>query len=208
VREGNHSVDLSVAYVPRQRLNTFLELTGDYRDIDLAAGWAPQNSEHERVGGAGSVLGNGFLERLEHRQQYKLNGLREYKFGQHEFTLFGGAYYGFSFVPGLNPINISVANDTVGNRQLDRTHNSMGVATDTWSVAENQQLVLSAFFREYGLTLRSNFSPDFTQQPFIGGLIQQSEERTVVGGGPLYTNKVRPWLTLLAGMDLRRAIWI
>jgi hypothetical protein len=204
VREGNHSVDLSAAYVPRQRLNTFLELTGDYRDIDLAAGWAPRSPNTNGWVALEASYGNGFLERLEHRQQYKLNGLREYKLGRHDLTLFGATYYGFSFVPGLIPINIPVANDTVDNRQLDRTHNFMGVATDTWSLTKNQQLVLSAFFREYGLTLRSNFSPDFSQQPFIGGLIQQSEERKVVGGGPLYTNKVRPWLTLLAGMDLRR----
>jgi len=87
---------------------------------------------------------------------------------------------------------------------MDRTHNFMGVATDTWSLSDKQQLVLSAFFRQYALTLRSNFSPDYTQQPFIGGLIQQSENRTVVGGGPLYTSRIRTWITLLAGMDLRR----
>ena len=41
-------------------------------------------------------FGNGFLERLEHRQQYELNGLRQFVLGRHELTLFGIGYYGFS----------------------------------------------------------------------------------------------------------------
>src|SRR6202050_5093910 len=45
VREGNHSVDLAAAYVPRQRLDNFIELTGDYRDIDLVAGWSPSDPD-------------------------------------------------------------------------------------------------------------------------------------------------------------------
>jgi hypothetical protein len=38
VRQGNHSVDLAATYVPRPRLNSFVQLTGDYRDADLMAG--------------------------------------------------------------------------------------------------------------------------------------------------------------------------
>jgi Carboxypeptidase regulatory-like domain len=204
VREGNHSVDLAAAYVPRQRLDDFVELTGDYRDSDLVAGWSPSNPDTNGWIAAEASFGNGYLERLEHRQQYKLNGFREFKPGRHDITLFGVGYYGFSFVPGLIPINIPVNNDTVDNRQLDRTNTSILVATDTWSLSPQSQFTFSGFFREYSLVLRSNFSPDFTQQPFIGGLIQQSEFRTVVGGGPLYTQKVRPWLSILAGTDLRR----
>lgn len=202
VREGNNSVDLSAAYLPRQAMTGFLELTGDYRDIDVVAGWSPRKANGWVA--LEAAYGNGFLERLEHRQQYKLNGYREFKLGKHDVTLFGAAYYGFSFVPGLIPINTFVANDTVDNRQLDWTHNFMAVATDTWNVSDKQQLTFAGFFREYGLTLRSNFSPDYTQQPYIGGLIQQSESRTVVGGGLLYTRRIRPWISLLAGTDLRR----
>ena len=204
VREGNHSIDLAASYIPRQRLDSFVELTGDDRDVDLVLGWSPRNPATNGWVAAEAAYGNGFLERLEHRQQYKLNGFRELKFGHHDVTLFGVGYYGFSFVPGLIPINIPVPNDTVDNRQLDRTQTSILVASDTWSLSEQKQLTFSGFFREYGLTLRSNFSPDFTQQPFIGGLIQQSEFRAVVGGGPLYTQKIRRWLTILAGTDFRR----
>lgn len=204
VREGNHSIDLATAYIPRQRLNSFISLTGDYRDIDLVAAWAPRNPDTNAWVAMEASYGNGFLERLEHRQQYKLNGYRAFKLGRHDLTLFGTAYYGFSFVPGLIPVNIYVPNDTVDNRQLDRTHNFLALATDTWSLSNSRQFTFSGFFREYGLVLRSNFSPDFTEQPYIGGLIQQSEERTVVGGGPLYTQRIRPWLSVLAGMDLRR----
>jgi carboxypeptidase family protein len=204
VREGNHSVDLAAAYIPRQRLHNFVEVTGGYRDIDIAAGWSPTNPGTNGWIAAEASYGNGYLDRLEHRQQYKLNGFREFKSGHHDLTLFGVGYYGFSFIPGLIPVNIRVNNDTVDNRQLERTNTSIIVATDTWSLAPLSQLTLSCFFREYSLVLRSNFDPDFAQQPFIGGLIEQSEFRTVVGGGPLFTQKIRPWLGILAGVDLRR----
>ena len=52
-------------------------------------------------------FGNGFLARPEHRQQYKLNGSREFKLGSHDLTLFGAGYYGFSYLPGLIPIGVS-----------------------------------------------------------------------------------------------------
>jgi len=204
VREGNHSVDLAATYVPRERLDDFVELTGDYRDADLVVGWSPRNPSINGFIAAEASFGNGFLDRLEHRQQYKLNGLREFKFGRHILTIFGVGYYGFSFVPGLIPIDIRVPNDTVDNRQLERTNTSIAIASDTWSIADDEQLTLSGFFREYSLTLRSNFGPDFTKEPSLGGLIQQSEFRTVAGGGPLYVQKIRPWLSVLAGADLRR----
>jgi len=204
VREGNHSIDLAATYVPRRHLDNFVELTGDYRDIDLVAGWGSRNPNTNAWLTVEASYGNGFLERLEHRKQYKLNGFREFKFGRHNLTLFGGGYYGFSFVPGLIPINTFIPNDTVDDRQLDRTHNFMAVVTDTWNIDDKRQLTFSGFVREYALTLRSNFNPDYSEQPLIGGLIQQSESRTGVGACPLYTHEIRPWITLLAGMDFRR----
>ncbi len=45
VREGNNSVDLAATYIPRQRFKDFVQLTGDYRDVDLMAGWSPENPE-------------------------------------------------------------------------------------------------------------------------------------------------------------------
>lgn len=81
VREGNHSIDLTATYVPRRRFNDFVQLTGDYRDIDLMAGWSPENPQTNAWIAGEVSFGNGFLERLEHRQQYKLNGLREFKLG-------------------------------------------------------------------------------------------------------------------------------
>lgn len=39
---------------------------------------------------------------------------------------------------------------------------------------------------------------------FNFGLIQQSETRNVFGGQALYTQSVRSWLAVLAGLDLRR----
>src|SRR6202789_1166199 len=205
VREGNHAVDLAATYVPRERLGDFIELTGDYRDIDLVAAWSPPNPETNGFVAVELSYGNGFLERLEHRQQYKGNAFRQFKFGRHELTFFGVAYYGFSYVPGLIPINTFVPDDTVDRRQRDRTHTSIFVASDTWRINDQAQLTTSGFFRPYSLSLRSNFQPDFTQSlEFPGGLIQQSEFRTVAGGGLVYVVKIRPWISLLTGLDLRR----
>jgi hypothetical protein len=195
VREGNNSVDLAASYVPRQRVSSFLQLTGDYRDADLMAGWNSPNPQTNAWIAAELSFGNGFLERLEHRQQYKLNGLRQFNLSNHQLTLFGIGYYGFSYVPGLIPINVPVPGDTIDNRQLDITHTVILVATDNWKLSEQRQFSISGFYRNYALTLRSNFGD---------GLIQQSETRNIFGGEATYIQSVRRWLALLAGVDLRR----
>lgn len=195
VREGNNAVNLAATYELRGRLNRFAQFTGDNRDFDLVAGWGPKNpATHAWLALEGS-FGNGFLRRLEHRQQYKLNGFREFKMGNHDLSLFGIGYYGFSRIPGLIPIDVPVPDDTVDNRQLDRTHTTLFVASDTWQLKDSRQLIFSGFFQTYGLTLRSNFGD---------GLIQQSEFRTAAGGEALYIQRIRPGLSLLAGIDLRR----
>jgi Carboxypeptidase regulatory-like domain len=195
VREGNNSVDLAAAYLPRWRAPAFLQLTGDYRDGDVMAGWNSSDPQTNAWIAAEASFGNGFLERLEHRQQYKLNGLRQFNFGRHQLTLFGIGYYGFSYVPGLIPIDIPVPGDTIDNRQLEITHNVLLVATDNWKLSDQRQFSFSYFYRNYALTLRSNFGD---------GLIQQSETRNIFGGEALYVQSVRPWLAVLAGVDLRR----
>lgn len=195
VRQGNHSVDLAAAYVPRPRLSSFVQVTADYRDADLMAGWSARNPATNAWVAVEVSFGNGFLNRLEHRQQYKLNGLRQFDIGKHQLTLFGIGYYGFSHIPGLIPIDVPVPGDTIDARQLDRTHNWLAVATDNWKLSDQRQLSFSAFFRNYALTLRSNFGD---------GLIQQSESRDVLGGETSYIQSVRPRLSLLAGVDLRQ----
>jgi hypothetical protein len=195
VREGNNAVDLAVDYVPRKRLGSFLQLTGDYRDADLMAGWGSSDPHRDEWIAMEASFGNGLLARVEHRQQYKLNGRRRFDFGRHQLTLFAVGYYGFSYVPGLIPISVPVPGDTIDNRQLDATHNALLVANDNWKLDEQRQLSFSGFFRNYALTLRSNFA---------AGLIQQSETRNVFGGEAMYTQSIRPWLAVLAGVDLSR----
>jgi hypothetical protein len=195
VREGNNAVDLAANYVPRRRLLSFVQLTGDYRDGDLMAGWSSSKPHTYEWIALEVSAGNGFLERLEHRQQYKLNGERQFNFGRHQLTLFGIGYYGSSYVPGLIPIAVPVAGDTIDNRQLDYTHSALVVASDNWKLNQQRQFSFSGFFRNYALTLRSNFGD---------GLIQQSEKRNVFGGEATYIQSVRPWLAVLAGVDLRR----
>ena len=101
VRQGNHSVNLAAVYGLRSHLDPFVTVTGDYRDIDVVSGFSPSPESFVAIEAS---YGNGFLKRLEHRQQYKLNGQRIFRLGNHQLTLLGIGYYGFSYVPGLVPI--------------------------------------------------------------------------------------------------------
>jgi len=195
VREGNHAVNLAAAYLPRPRVEPVIQLTADHRDIDLASGWSPSNPNTNAWVGIEAAYGNGYLNRLEHRRQFKFNAYRSIKSGRHDLTLFGIGYYGFSDIPGLVPRDVLVPGDTIDPRQSDRTHTAIFVATDSWQITGRQQIQLSVFFRTYSLQLRSNFGD---------GLIQQSEFRTVVGGNTTYLHRFRPEISVLAGFDLRR----
>src|ERR1700685_4207862 len=200
VREGNHSVNLAATYGLRSRLDPVITVTGDYRDIDVVAGLSP--SPRSWLAFEASY-GNGFLDRLEHRQQYKFNGERVFQTGQHQLTLFGIGYYGFSYVPGLVPIfspNSADANfpnygDTIDPRQKDQTHTALVALNDVWQFSGSQQLQLSGFFRTYNLSLFSDFGQ---------GLIRQSEFRTVAGASMNYVNKIAEYLSLLGGFDYNR----
>jgi len=195
VREGDHSVDLAATYQLRPRFNPFAQITADYHDVDLVGGWSPGDPAlHEGIA-LDASFGNGFLERLEHRHQYKLNGFREIKTGRHDVSVFGIGYYGFSRIPGLIPIDVTVPDDTVDYRQLDRTHTALAVLSDAWQLNSATQLLLGGFFRDYDLTLQSNFGD---------GLIQQRENRTVAGGEGAYLARLGQGVSVLAGVDLRR----
>jgi hypothetical protein len=200
VRQGNHSVNLAATYGLHSRLDPFVTLTADYRDIDLVSGFSPSADSWIALEGS---YGNGFLDRLEHRQQYKFNAERLFLLGEHKLTLFGIGYYGFSYVPGLVPLfppnandaNVPNLGDTIDPRQKDQTHTAFVAANDVWRLSENQQLQLSGFFRTYNLSLFSDFGQ---------GLIRQSEFRTVAGASADYVNKLAEYLSLLAGFDYSR----
>jgi hypothetical protein len=192
VREGNHSQNLSATYGLRSQFDPFFTVTGDYRDLDVVAGFNPD--AHSWILAQASY-GNGFLERLEHRKQFKVNGFRVFEFGNHKLTLFGTGYYGFSFVPGLVPLGISVPDDTIDPRQKDQTHTAEIVLNDVWRLSGSQQLQLSGLFHTYNLALFSDFGD---------GLIRQSEFRTVTGSNVTYLNKFGDFLSLLAGLDYQR----
>ena len=200
VREGNHSVDLAATYGLRSRLDPFITVTGDYRDLDVVAGLSPSPQSWMAFSAS---YGNGFLDRLEHRQQYKFNGERMFQVGQHRLTLFGIGYYGFSYVPGLVPIlatnsadaHVTNYGDTIDPRQKDQTHTALVALNDVWQLTGSQQLQLSGFFRTYNLSLFSDFGQ---------GLIRQSEFRTVAGASANYLNKLSEYLSLLGGFDYVR----
>jgi hypothetical protein len=200
VREGNHAVNLAATYGLRSSLDPFLTVTGDYRDISVVTGFSP--SPHSFVA-LSAAYGNGFLDRLEHRQQYKFNGQRIFHTDTHTVTVLGIGYYGVSYVPGLVPIYTTNAydadspglGDTIDPRQHDQTHTALVAVNDVWQLSGSQQLQLSSFFRTYNLSLFSNFGQ---------GLIRQSEFRTVAGGSANYVNKLSEYFSLLAGLDYNR----
>ncbi len=195
VREGNHAENLSAIYELRSRLEPFVTITGDYRDGDVVAGWSPEGPETKAWVAIEAAYGNGFLDRLEHRQQFKINGYRIWNLGNHEVTLFGIGYYGFSYVPGLVPLGIPNLRDTIDSRQRDQTHTGELAVNDNWHFSPTQNLQLSSAFRTYNLSLYSNFGD---------GLIRQSEFRTVTSGNATYIKRISDSISLMAGVDYQR----
>jgi hypothetical protein len=192
VLQGNHAVNLAAIYGFRSHLDPFFTVTGDERDIDVVTGFSPSPGSFLAIEAS---YGNGFLKRLEHRQQYKLNGQRVFRLGNHQLTLLGIGYYGFSYVPGLVPIFSPNPDDTIDPRQKDQTHTSLVALNDLWQIRGNQQLQVSGFFRTYNLALYSDFGQ---------GLIRQSEFRTATGQSTNYVNKLAESLSLLFGLDYQR----
>jgi hypothetical protein len=202
VREGNHALNLATTYGLREHLDPFLTLTGDDRDITGTAGLSPSLRSWVAIEGS---FGNGFLDRLEHRKQVKINGGAVFLAGRHTLTLLGIGYYGFSYVAGLSPIyGFNAADaaagwkqypDTIDSRQKDQTHTAMLALNDVWKLSENEELQLSGFFRTYNLSLDSDFGD---------GLIRQSEFRTVTGASAAYRRRFSKFFTLLAGTDYQR----
>ena len=193
VLEGNHALNLAAVYSPRLQLKRFLTVTGDYRDLDLTAGFGSSDPTRKEWLALEVSYGNGLLKRLEHRQQYKWNAMRIYDPGQHEITLFSAGYYGSSREGNLVPIGLgSVLNDTLDPRQRDQTHTALLAADDRWHVGVSDELSFSAHLRTYNLSLFSNFGE---------GLIRQSEFRTVEGAQARETHTFAEWLQVMAGFD-------
>ena len=195
VRQGNNAINMAATFGLRERFQPFVRLTGDSRNANLVAGWSPTNPDSRGWIVAEASYGNGYLRRLEHRKQYKLNALRAVRVGNHEITLFGLAYYGFSFLPGLSPIEIRVPDDTVDRRQLEKANSGILAVNDTWRIDDNRQVQFSGYFRVYGLDVRSNFGE---------GFIRQTEFRTASGGSTLYAHKFNRRLSVLTGIEYRR----
>lgn len=195
VLEGNHALNLGARYRLHPQIDRFVEVTADYRDLDVVAAVAPVNPTAHTWLAVEAAYGNGLLDRLEHRQQYKFNAFRGWQQGSHTLSLFTLGYYGTSYIPGLVPIGVSGLEDTIDPRQKAQTHTAEFAANDEWHDSSSGELNLSAFFRSYNLALYSNFGD---------GLIRQSEFRTVAGGNATYIRRVREFFHLLAGADYLR----
>jgi hypothetical protein len=200
VLEGNHSVNLAAAYGLRDTLQPLAALTGDPRNLDAVFAWPA--SRHGFLA-LEANYGNGYLSRLEHRQQYKFNAQRLIDAGPHRITLAGFAYYASSYLPGLMPTDSQAAlgplyrnwGDTIDPHQREQTHTTLFAANDVWTPTRSQKLQFSGFFRTYNLSLYSDFG---------AGLIRQSEFRTVAGANAQYLAELPGSLSLLAGLDFQR----
>jgi hypothetical protein len=193
VLEGNHAMNLAATYGPRSQLNRFVTLTGDSRDVDLTAGFAPQDPARKEWVAIEANYGDGLMKRLEHRKQFKWNALRIFDPGKHEITLYSLGYWGKSREGNLVPIGHGFdLGDTVDPRQFDQTHSSIQAIDDVWHLRPNDEVAFSGFFRTYNLALYSNFGE---------GLIRQSEFRTVEGVEARETHSFYNWLQGMAGLD-------
>jgi hypothetical protein len=202
VREGNHALNLAATYGLRSHLAPFFSLTGDARDLTATAGMSPSKDSWAAMEGS---YGDGFLDRLEHRKQFKLNGGQVAHAGGHTLTLLGIGYFGTGYQAGLRPIfgfnavdaaaGWQAYPDTIDPRQKDQTHTALAALNDEWKFDENQQGQLSGFFRTYNLSLFSDFGL---------GLIRQTEFRTVAGASGAYVSRISKAFTLLAGTDYER----
>lgn len=195
VREGNNSVNSSITFGLRDRIEPMVRLTGDYRDLNLVTGWSPAQPSNRTWVGAEVSFGNGYLDRLEHRKQYKGNISKVFNFGNHELTVYGIGYYGTAFQPGLIPIDAATPGDTIDPRQHEETSNGALIFNDVWHLTEYRQFQFSGFYRYYTLDVRPNFGD---------GLIRQSEHRNVNSEDVLYTDRFSKAASLLAGADFRR----
>jgi hypothetical protein len=192
VLEGDHSLNMAATYSLRPQLQHFLTFTGDYRDIDLTAGFAPADTTKKEWLALEANYGNGLMRTLEHRKQLKWNGLRVFDPGKHEITLLSIGYWGESHEGNLVPIGFGVqVDDTLDGRQKDQTHTGLLAANDQWKVGKSDELAFSSFFRTYNLALFSNFGE---------GLIRQSEFRSVDGAEARETHTFMPWLEAMAGL--------
>ena len=195
VREGNNSVNSSVIFGLRDRLDPMIRLTGDYRDLNFVTGWSPREPANKLWIGLEVSCGNGFLQRLEHRKQYKGNVSKVFDLGKHELTVYGIGYYGFAYQPGLIPIDTPVADDTIDARQREETSNGAVSFNDVWHVTDRRQFQFSGFYRYYALDVRPNFGD---------GLIRQSEHRNANSEDIVYAESFSKSFSLLAGMNFRR----
>ena len=192
VLEGNHALNLAATYMPRQQITNFVTITGDDRDIDMTAGFAPKNPAKREWVAMEANYGNGLLQDMEHRQMYKVNAQRVFDVGRHEITLFGIAYYGASHEGNLVPIGYGQdLGDTLDPRQMDQTHTALVAADDRWKPGTKDELAFSGFARTYNLALFSNFGE---------GLIRQSEFRTVEGA---QARETHTFTAFLKGMGLQ-----
>ena len=86
VRQGNHSVNLAAIYSLRSHIDPFITFTGDYGDVDVAAGLSPTPQSFMVIE---AFMGTDSSNGRNTRQQYKFNGQRIFQLHNHQLTMLG-----------------------------------------------------------------------------------------------------------------------
>ena len=184
VCEGNHASTSARAYGLRQKLEPFVTLTADYRDVDIG-GFSL------RVRMSAPVVSGGLRKRLaghtgtppavQDERARKTDSLRH-----HESDVFLG-YYGIPGFRACIPSEFPVCmTPSIRGRRIRPTPPTRGERCV--AAGSGQRFDFSGFFRTYNLALYSNFGD---------GLIRQSEFRTVTGGNSTYISQLNDYLSCL-----------
>ena len=172
--------------------NDSCTLTGDDRDIDLTAGFAPSNVTKKEWIALEADYGNGLMRTLGTPQAIQVQCDGASSAPANTRSRCKALDIGENPTREIVPIGFGVQlNDTLDPRQKDQTHTGLLAANDEWKLAASDELAFSGFFRTYNLALFSNFGE---------GLIRQSEFRTVEGAEARETHTFNPSLEGMAGL--------
>ena len=196
VREGNNSIDLAAAYVPRPRFNSFRATHRRLPRRRHHGRLEPRQPQHQRLDRRRvllrqrtSLIASSIASSTSSTDSASITSAVT-------TSLFSAsATTAFPTFPDSSP-SMSPSPTTPST-----TASSTSPTTCSSSPTTNGSSASSANFRSPASiaitlsTLRSNFGD---------GLIQQSETRNVAGGEAMYIQSVRSWLAVMAGVDLRR----
>ena len=152
VREGNHSVNLAATYGLRSRLDPFITVTGDYRDIDVVAGFSPIPNRGWRsqlpmamdfwIGWNIGNNTNSMANELFHAGPAPAHSVWNWLL---RFFLRSGTGSDLSASNSADA-NFPNLGDTIDPRQKDQTHTALVALNDVWQLSRRPATATLRFF--------------------------------------------------------------